>query len=547
MPGFLRRFLVALAALCGVTLAVVIAWGLDLRAHDGEVVRNTEIGGRPIGGMTRVEVARVVEAVAAEFEGASIRIDAKGGGFATDASTLGVSVSEPATVEEAFDVGRTGNVIARLGGWLRSLVASRQAELRVRVDVPAVYRTVREEDPGKRKEPKEPRIVLENGRLAVAEGDDGEGIDPADVIDALPDVAARGEPFVVEVERGSVAPRWSTDDVEALITKARELVAEPVRVRAGEASRRVPAATVRSWLRSEATDAGLRLVVGEDAALESLAELLEEAGEPATETRFAVDGGAVRIIAGEPGTKCCAVGAVDRLERALLEKGGTDDVLDLPLAPREPALTASEAQALNIVEPVGSFRTVHKAGEPRVQNIHRIADLVRGEVIMPGKSFSVNTTVGRRTTERGFVPAPVIEEGKFSEDVGGGISQFATTLFNAAFVAGLEFGEYQSHSIYISRYPYGREATLSYPHPDLVIENPTPHGVLIWPTYTNDSITVTLYSTKYVEATQTGQTKAPRGACTRVTTERTRRYLADGRTEVDKVFATYRPAEGVNC
>ena len=53
------------------------------------------------------------------------------------------------------------------------------------------------------------------------------------------------------------------------------------------------------------------------------------------------------------------------------------------------------------------------------------------------------------------------------EAVGGGISQFATTLFNAAFFAGLDIPEYQSHSIYITRYPYGREATLSYPAPDL--------------------------------------------------------------------------------
>ena len=143
--------------------------------------------------------------------------------------------------------------------------------------------------------------------------------------------------------------------------------------------------------------------------------------------------------------------------------------------------------------------------------------------------------------------APVIEDGKLTEDVGGGVSQFATTLFNAAFFAGLDFGEYQSHSLYISRYPYGREATMGYPHPDLVIKNTSPHGVLIWPSYNETSITVTLYSTRFVDSQQTGQSEAQRGNCKRVTTERTRTYLADGRKEVDKVFATYRPKEGVNC
>ena len=87
---------------------------------------------------------------------------------------------------------------------------------------------------------------------------------------------------------------------------------------------------------------------------------------------------------------------------------------------------------------------------------------------------------------------------------------------------------------------------MGYPHPDLEIKNTTPHGVLIWTSYDASSITVTLYSTRFVTAVQSGQTKGARGSCTRVTTERTRTYL-DGRSEVDKVYATYRPKEGVNC
>ena len=141
----------------------------------------------------------------------------------------------------------------------------------------------------------------------------------------------------------------------------------------------------------------------------------------------------------------------------------------------------------------------------------------------------------------------MIVNGVFRTSVGGGISQYATTLFNAAFFAGLDFGEYQSHSIYISRYPYGREATVSHPNPDLEIINNTPYGVLLWPTTTDTSITVQLFSTKWVEGEQTGQTERREGvSCTRVTTERTRTWLDDGRTEVDTVTARYRP-EGRNC
>jgi vancomycin resistance protein YoaR len=150
---------------------------------------------------------------------------------------------------------------------------------------------------------------------------------------------------------------------------------------------------------------------------------------------------------------------------------------------------------------------------------------------------------------KGFVAAPVIgENGYFSDDVGGGVSQFATTMFNAAFFAGLEIPEYQAHGIYISRYPYGREATLDYGNIDLKVRNNTPFGILLWPTYTDSSITVSIYSTRYIEAGQDSQTQETSGAvCTRVTTVRKRTWVTTGEVQLDKFTALYTPAEGMQC
>jgi vancomycin resistance protein YoaR len=181
-----------------------------------------------------------------------------------------------------------------------------------------------------------------------------------------------------------------------------------------------------------------------------------------------------------------------------------------------------------------------------VTNIHKIADIVRGHVILPGETFSVNDFVGKRTKEKGFVDAPVIYNATHDHDIGGGVSQFATTMFNAAFFAGLELTEYQSHSLVISRYPRGREATISWPAPDLKVTNSTPYGVLIWPTYDETSLTVHLYSTHFVDVEAQPTSDARSGRCTRVTTPRLRTYL-DGHTAEDKVFALYQPADGVRC
>jgi vancomycin resistance protein YoaR len=222
--------------------------------------------------------------------------------------------------------------------------------------------------------------------------------------------------------------------------------------------------------------------------------------------------------------------------------------LELGLRTVPPRITADMVAALGITTDIGHFTTMHPPNQPRVNNIHRMADLIRGQVILPGQSFSVNDFIGPRTAEKGFVDAPVIGENhSFAHDIGGGVSQFSTTLFNAAFFGGLDIGEYQAHGLYISRYPYGREATLSYPHPDLIIKNTTPYGVLIWPTYTDTAITVTLYSTPWAVGAQTDQTKTPQGACTQVRTQRTRRYVQDGHTAVDYFSAFYYPGEGIPC
>lgn len=105
-----------------------------------------------------------------------------------------------------------------------------------------------------------------------------------------------------------------------------------------------------------------------------------------------------------------------------------------------------------------------------------------------------------------------------------------------------------AHGLYISRYPYGREATLSFPGPDLVIRNQTPYGVLIVASHTGTSVTVELWSTAWIKGEQSAQfTSTYEAVCTYVTTVRTRTVLATGATSTDRYYALYAPAEGVQC
>ncbi len=227
-------------------------------------------------------------------------------------------------------------------------------------------------------------------------------------------------------------------------------------------------------------------------------------------------------------------------------RDGGNSLVFLPTRLIEKDFGLARIKAMGVTELISEFTTNHACCQNRVENIHRIADIIRGYVIQPGEKFSVNDYVGERTVEKGFVAAGTIQQGHFKDDIGGGISQFATTMFNAAFFAGLEFNDYQSHTIYISRYPYGREATLNYPDVDLAFTNNTPYAILLWPEYTDTSITVQMYSTKYWDVEQTGQESYRAGACTQVETFRSRTDPA-GETVEDSVTARYRPGEGLDC
>lgn len=178
-----------------------------------------------------------------------------------------------------------------------------------------------------------------------------------------------------------------------------------------------------------------------------------------------------------------------------VQQGQTRVTIQVELG-AEAKLKAADVEKLGIHEMIGSFTTFHACCQPRVNNIHRIADLLDGIIVLPGETFSVNETIGPRSIANGFVMAPSIEDGEMVDTIGGGVSQFATTFYNALLRSGLEILERRAHTYWFDRYPMGHEATLSYPKPDLVFRNDTHAGVLIKTEYSDKAITVRLYGDK---------------------------------------------------
>ena len=350
--------------------------------------------------------------------------------------------------------------------------------------------------------PHDPTIQLGEAGWVAVPGTPGQGVDTEEIATELPAAAGGGEggddggnsagrgedgessdddPIRIEAALVEVAPRFTDAEAQELADQVNAMTANGLALTAGDVSETVPAETVRTWIAPTTANGALEPVIVPDAVNAAVTEIFSDLSAEPKNASFDLQNGVPVVVPSQQGIVCCGANSPDLVWEAL-STGQTTAALEVQAT--EPEITTEEAQGLGITQPVGGnnawrngaattagpgFTTYYDAGQPRVTNIHRIADIVRGTIIMPGETFSMNETVGQRTAAKGFVLAGAIREGVHVDEIGGGVSQFATTTFNAAYFAALDIPTYQAHTEWFSRYPPGREATMGYPAPDLKI------------------------------------------------------------------------------
>jgi len=517
-------------------LGVYIA---DVVVRSGRTGPNTELEGVDVGGLSEEEIRTEVQKLSDDYANRSLPLLTPAGTVAATAGELGFTLDVEANVSAALAAGQTG---ASPIAWASSFFGENNLRAIVSWDEVVAQQFTEGIQPVGIREASPARLELSDGVFVVVPGVTGLEVTPTDIRAAVRQVAAtRTLPEVIVVEPSSFPPQVTAFDLQATADYVNARTALGLTVYVEETIRQFMPAEVRSWL--TVTPANPPAIDLDTAYVTEVIETrLANVAVPGHSGQFTIVDGVPVAIDARPARRCCAPNAGETA-LAALQNANPEIRLHLTDIPGSEGDLIAET---GIRELVGEFTTYYTPGQNRVTNIRLIADIVQGAIIGPGETWSVNDYVGRRTEGKGFVPAGVIYLGKFQEDVGGGVSQFATTIFNAAFFAGLDFGEYQAHSIYISRYPYGREATISYPHPDLQLRNNTPYSVLLWPTSTEESVTVQIYSTLHMTVTQSGQWEEEEDRCTEVFTERTRAF-ADGSATTDIVKALYQPAEGLNC
>ena len=482
-----RRLLLAGAAAVVVGVGAV---GASTAAAGDEVPEGVHVQGVELGGLTPAEAqARLADGLRGQVS-QPVLVTADGERLALDPARAGLSVDAAATARKAASSGVLARLRSTLGGGRevdpvvevdRPALRVAVERLRPRVDRAAAEGSVRFDD---RPSPVPVPVAPVTGRALDVDG----------AVDAVADGWLDASPIELPVEVEPV--RATEQDVQQAVRDiAAPAVAAPVTLDAGGKPLVVPPKAIARALTVVADDDGELVPRLDPAALHAgVITELRGVGEPARNAGFDVSSGTPVVVPSRQGR---TVSPAD-LSAAVLGVLTAEAPRRAPVAltPSEPRLTTEKARALGVKEVIGTFTSKHPCCAPRVQNIHRMADIVDGHVVLPGERFDLNAFVGPRDRARGFVDAPQILDGEFVDRIGGGISQFATTMFNAVFFSGLEDIAHSPHSYYINRYPPGREATLSYPQPDLIFENDSPHGVLIDTSYTDTSVTVTFWGTQ---------------------------------------------------
>jgi vancomycin resistance protein YoaR len=483
-------------------LVLVLAAGL-LAAQElaaaGHVRRGVRVGGVDLSGLTRAAATARLLAAAEPLQASPLALQAGAATLRLPRSRAGVELDVPATVAAAMDVGRGGPFDAdRFKGWFGRI----DLPWKARVATVRLGRQLATLDRRMGSEVREPslRIGGASGAGAVAvelvAGRPGRTVDPAGAEAALLAAAAAPAGAVVRLPIGERPPSVAPEAARATADRAATLLEAPIQVTAGDGRADLRPAELAPLVSTRVAAGELRLRL-DPAGLDRL--LRRQAGFAYTEprdARFEPTGSSVRVVPGVAGLQVVPAKAAAAVLKAGTAGDGTGRSAALPTTVTQPELTTKEAKALGVREVMSTYTTTFNAGDvPRVHNISLIAAAVHGSLVRPGQVFSMNAATGQRTAAKGYRTAHVIQNGEIVDGLGGGVCQAGTTMFNAAFFAGLPVVERRNHSLHISHYPMGRDATLDWPSTDLKFRNDSPYGIYITSRATPSTLTFTFWST----------------------------------------------------
>ncbi len=483
--GGRRRGLLVAGVVVGAVSAVYL--GLVATTGDG-LPRGTTVLGVDVGGQSETQAVatldsglgkRAAEPVAAVIGSDHVSVVPADAGLAFDAQAtvagLAGRVWNPVTLVQSFTGGPTLAPVVTIDD---AKLAAEVASLAADADSPAV----------------EPAIQVTGTTATINPGKSGTILDQTASVEALAAAyLVSSDPVTLPVV--DAQPTVGEDAAQKALVTAQAAVSGPFTVRVEAVTATIPAAAMGEALTFTAKDGELEPSLKGDVLRAAVAPALVSVETPGRDASFTIKNGKPVVVPSRVGKGVNA----DLLAADVMAAvaSGSSRSIDAQIGSIAPKLTTEQAKTLGVTERMSTFTQRFPYAAYRVQNIGQAARSINGTLLLPGETFSLNKILGERTVANGYTKGFVVGPGGvFKEDLGGGVSTSATTTWTAAFYAGLQRVHTQAHSIWISRYRAGLEATIAWGAFDMSFKNDTPHAVLVTTIMKNTSITVTMWGTK---------------------------------------------------
>ncbi|MEF2559766.1 MAG: VanW family protein [Eggerthellaceae bacterium] len=520
---------ILIAVLC-LALVGALGYGIDSALNGNKIYSGVVVGDVNVGGMTREEATdsisayyspRVAENVAVFYASAEDEQDPQSNEQAESieeqisyeesletrtqwtlpANKLDTTLNIDELVEQAFQVGRnTGGIIGRLQAQFNSW----SIEPVCTFNETSLGETLKEMTAAVGNERVNFNIEMTDGIASVTEGNDGNEVVREWLVSRL-NSAYLGDgsalsyvletqylPLQIDEEKA----RSCADSINASIAAGVHFVFED---QTWDATRDDIAGWITTNVTRQGNDWVLKPLFDESAAKNALlTSLRSNIDRNNLELTFNKDDqGTITVSSNAVGTVPLVSEALRQMNDSFFVTQSRTEAPQITLDSTEipSSLSFDDARDYGLISEISSFTTQYSSGaEARTNNIHTAADLLNNSIIKAnGGSWSFNDTAGEATEDKGYQNAGAIVGGEYSDAIGGGICQVATTVFNSIYDAGYPITERHNHTLHIESYPKGRDAAIAYPYMDLVWQNDSSSDVLLVMTYTNSSVTASLW------------------------------------------------------
>ncbi|MFP3713013.1 VanW family protein [Puerhibacterium sp. TATVAM-FAB25] len=520
------------------------------------VPRGTQVAGVDVGGLPAAEAKTLLADELGPRAAEPVELTAADASTTLDPTDAGLSFDPQATVD-----GLTGFSLDPLRLWAH-LTGADEGDPVVDVDEAKLDAAVARVADALRTDPVDGTVGFADGEAVATPAQDGAALRTDEAADVLTDGwLVEDGPFELPTE--AVAPEITQEETDAALEQARTVLSGPVVVHAGDQQAELAPDVLAGVASFQPADGALTPTFDGEALVDAVVERTDDLLSAPDEAHFEFVGGRPTVVGGEPGTTLEPEAVAAAVQEAAL---GDERDATVELVQQDPENTAEALEKLGVTEVVSEFSTPLTSEPVRTRNLVRGAQLVTGTLVKPGETFSLLDTLSPIDASNGYYSAGVVSNGVHTDAVGGGLSQMATTTYNAGFFAGFEDVTHRPHSYWFSRYPAGREATIYVGSIDMQFKNDTPYGAVMQSWVGGGQLHVRVWSTKYYDQVKTwasGRTNVvPATVVTKSGAQcesypqgndgfritNFRQVFRDGEMVKDESFAwTYKPDNGITC